>query len=72
LAHLKEEKEAGKEIYPAFAGLSVMGDEGNEADKSMLSHSFTVEVCSAKTHANGNSVCKQLECGSNAMGVLAW
>lgn len=37
LGHLKEEKEAEKEIYPAFAGLSVMGGEGNETDKSELS-----------------------------------
>ena len=38
LAHLKGEKEAGKEIYPAFAGLSAMGDEGNETDKSKLNY----------------------------------
>ena len=42
LAHLKEEKEAGKEIYPAFAGLSVMGDEGNQADKSELNRSCII------------------------------
>jgi hypothetical protein len=42
LAHLKEEKEAEKEIYPAFAGFSVMGDEGNQADKSELNHSCII------------------------------
>ena len=48
LAHLKDEKEAGKEIYPAFAGLSVMGDEGNEADKSKLNYLFQVNNCSLR------------------------
>ena len=46
LTHLKEEKEAGKDIYPAFAGLSVMGDEGTETDKSRRFHSSSVANCS--------------------------
>jgi hypothetical protein len=36
MSHLKVEKEAGKEIYPAFAGLKLMGDEGRETDESRL------------------------------------
>lgn len=34
LSHLKAEQEAGKEIHPAFAGLTTMDQESNEADKS--------------------------------------
>jgi hypothetical protein len=33
MRHLELEKAAGKEIYPAFAGLSMMDDGGNEAEK---------------------------------------
>ena len=50
LAHLKEEKEAGKEIYPAFAGLSVMGDEGNQADKSELNRSCIISNVARKAN----------------------
>lgn len=42
LGHLKEEKETGAEIYPAFAVSSIIGDEGHEADKSNFNHSFIV------------------------------
>jgi hypothetical protein len=32
MKHLKMEKEAGGEIFPAFAGLRYAGEEGKEAD----------------------------------------
>jgi hypothetical protein len=33
LEHLRMEKEAGKEIFPAFAGLKYAGEAGKEADE---------------------------------------
>jgi hypothetical protein len=68
MSHLKVEKEAGKEIYPAFAGLKLMGDEGRETDESRLK-----KCCNLFNGANCLlPVCKSLECGNASAGVLAW
>ena len=34
MSHLKAEKDVGIEIYPAFAGLKLMGEERRETDES--------------------------------------
>lgn len=68
MSHLKLEKEAGKEVYPAFAGLKLMGDKGRETDRSRLKN-----CCQSFKGANYLlPVCKSLDCGNAAAGVLAW
>ena len=47
MAHLGEERGAGKEIYPAFAGLSEMGDQ---ADKSELNRSCIISNVARKAN----------------------
>jgi hypothetical protein len=41
IRHLEAEKAAGKQIFPAFAGLEMMNEEGKETDKSKLLKSET-------------------------------
>jgi hypothetical protein len=36
MRHLEVEKAAGKQIFPAFAGLETMNEEGKGIDKSRL------------------------------------
>jgi hypothetical protein len=68
MSHLKAEKDVGKEIYPAFAGLKLMSEEGRETDGSKLD-----KCCNDLNYANHLLlVCKSLECGNAAAGVLAW
>jgi hypothetical protein len=40
VSHLKAEKEVGKEIYPAFAGLKLMGEEGRETDEGRFEDQY--------------------------------
>ena len=65
IRHLEAEKVAGKQIFPAFAGLNAMNDEGKETDKSRLSDQKIPIMLTC-------SVCKQLECGGHGSDVLAW
>jgi hypothetical protein len=68
MSHLKAEKEGGKEIYPAFAGLKAMGEEGREIDGSKFELRCTWFNCVNCLLL----VCKSLECGKSSAGVLAW
>jgi hypothetical protein len=68
MSHLKAEKEAGKEIYPAFAGLKLMGEEGRETDEGGFDKCNSDLNCANRLLL----VCKSLECGNAAAGVLAW
>lgn len=36
MSHLELEKSAGKEVYPAFAGLSTNDQQGNDAEKGKV------------------------------------
>jgi hypothetical protein len=68
MSHLKAEKEVGKEVCPAFAGLKLMVEEGRETDESTF-----YKCCNDLNYANRLLlVCKSMECGNAAAGVLAW
>ena len=36
MRHLEAEKVAGKQIFPSFAGMNAMNEDGKEIDKSKL------------------------------------
>jgi hypothetical protein len=36
MRHLEAEKAAGRQVFPAFAGLKAMNEEGKEIDMSKL------------------------------------
>jgi len=45
IRHLNAEKAAGKQIFPAFAGLEAMNEEGKETDKSKLCKTLSNKIC---------------------------
>ena len=64
MRHLEAEKAAGRQIFPAFAGLEAMNEKGKEVDMSKLLGIIKIGVLTCV-------VCKQLECGVQN-NVLAW
>lgn len=64
MRHLEAEKAAGRQIFPAFAGLGAMNENGKQIDMSKLLSINNIGVLTCV-------VCKQLECGVQD-NVLAW